>query len=206
MTPTTDSAGALEIAAALAFHLPGARLELASPGGRRCSIGPITDPRCTLHPAEFRELVLAAGDHQTLGNLLGFAVGDQPSVTLVPASVEVSHVGAGLYRVSSPEVTSYAFTTPLSAELVDDLLSNLHEEAASRCCSHASGAPYDGAVSMCVSLVRDEALGVTLVVVSAADTSEPVRCEAAARAAVAACLVAEMEGLSSSSCLNETPT
>lgn len=205
MTTTTGSAGALEIAAALVFHLPGARLELSSPGGRRCSIGPITDPRCTLHPAEFRELVLAAGDDQTLGTLLGFAAVDPPGITLAPASVEVSHVGAGLYRVASPEATSYAFTTPLPADRIDDLLSNLHDEAAHRCCSHVP-APYDGAVSMCVSLVRDEALGVTLVVISPADASEPTRCEAAAKAAVSACLVAEMEGLNSSSCLDETPT
>ena len=54
MPSTVPMAGTLQIAAALVFHLPGARLELTSPSGHRCSIGPMTDPRCTLHPAEFR--------------------------------------------------------------------------------------------------------------------------------------------------------
>ena len=48
---------------------------------------------------------------------------------------------------------------------------------------------------MCVSLVRDDGLGVTLVVMSPFDVAKTAFVEAAARAAASACLVAEMEQL-----------
>ena len=193
MTSSAPMAGALQIAAALVFHLPGARLELTSSNGHRCSIGPMTDPRCTLHPAEFRELVLAAGNCELLGTLLGFALVDEPTLTLTSSGVDMNHLGAGLYRVVGCEFTSYAFTTPLPAGQVDNLLSSL-DSGLSGCSADASGNRDDG-VTMCVSLVRDDGLGVTLVVMSPFDVAETIRVEAVARAAASACLVAEMEQL-----------
>ena len=217
MTSSAPTAGALQIAAALVFHLPGARLELTGANGHRCSIGPMTDPRCTLHPAEFRELVLAAGNCELLGTLLGFALVDEPTMTLTSSGVDMNHLGAGLYRVVGCEFTSYAFTTPLPADQVDNLLSSLdsgldgcsadasgdcddgrgHPSYAAhqrRCSADPSGDCDDG-VTMCVSLVRDDGLGVTLVVMSPFDVARIAFVEAAARAAASACLVAEMEQL-----------
>ena len=193
MTSPAPTAGALQIAAALVFHLPGARLELTSSNGHRCSIGPMTDPRCTLHPAEFRELVLAAGNCELLGTLLGFALMDEPTLTLTSSSVDMNHLGAGLYRVVGCEFTSYAFTTPLSAGQVDHLLSSLESTLGE--CSADGAAPHDDAATVCVSLVRDDGLGVTLVVMSPFDPAKTAFVEAAARAAASACLVAEMEML-----------
>ena len=194
MTSSVPTAGTLQIAAALVFHLPGARLELTSPSGHRCSIGPMTDPRCTLHPAEFRELVLAAGNRQMLGTLLGFALMDEPELTLTSSGMDMDHLGGGLYRVTGCETTSYAFTTSLAASQVDALLASLNSAPVAE---RGADAPEsdDGGISLCVSLVRDDGLGVTLVVISPFATEDLPRCEAVAKAAVSACLVAEMEQL-----------
>ena len=220
MPSPVPMAGSLQIAAALVFHLPGARLELSSPSGHRCSIGPMTDPRCTLHPAEFRELVVAAGDFQLLGTLLGFALVDEPTLTLTSSGIDMGHLGGGLYRVVGSETTSYAFTTSLPASQVDDLLTSLNTTPATGCAADTPGTPHEdrvalGAadtpgtphedgVALCVSLVRDDGLGVTLVVISPFDVRDLARCEAVARASVSACLVAEMEQLTR--CLDETPS
>ena len=195
MTSTLPSAGTIQIAAALVFHLPGARLELTSPSGRRCSIGPMTDPRCTLHPAEFRELVLATGDGPMLATLLGFTLMDEPTLTLTSSGIDMDHLGAGLYRVVGCETTSYAFTTSLLASHVDGLMASLNAGPATAWADDPSEDPRDGGVALCVSLVRDDGLGVTLVVISPFDNRDLPRCEAVARASVSACLIAEMEQL-----------
>ncbi len=202
MPSPVPMAGTLQIAAALVFHLPGARLELSSPSGHRCSIGPMTDPRCTLHPAEFRELVVAAGDFRMLGTLLGFALMDEPTLTLTSSGIDMGHMGGGLYRVVGCETTSYAFTTSLPASQVDDLLASLSTDPAALVGANAAGAAHDDGVALCVSLVRDDGLGVTLVVISPFDIMHLARCEAVARASVSACLVAEMEQMAR--CLDET--
>ncbi len=204
MPSTVPMAGSLQIAAALVFHLPGARLELSSPSGHRCSIGPMTDPRCTLHPAEFRELVVAAGDFQLLGTLLGFALVDEPTLTLTSSGIDMGHLGGGLYRVVGSETTSFAFTTSLPASRVDDLLTSLNTAPATGCAADTPATPHEDGVALCVSLVRDDGLGVTLVVISPFDVRDLARCEAVARASVSACLVAEMEQLTR--CLDETPS
>ena len=204
MTSSVPMAGTLQIAAALVFHLPGARLELTSPSGHRCSVGPMTDPRCTLHPAEFRELVLAAGNGQMLGTLLGFALMDEPEMTLTSSGMDMEHLGGGLYRVAGCETTSYAFTTSLIASRVDNLLASMNSAPVTERCSDAPRPPDDGGVALCVSLVRDDGLGVTLVVISPFDTNDLPRCEAVAKASVSACLVAEMEELTRS--LDESPS
>ena len=213
MPSPVPMAGSLQIAAALVFHLPGARLELSSPSGHRCSIGPMTDPRCTLHPAEFRELVVAAGDFQLLGTLLGFALVDEPTLTLTSSGIDMGHLGGGLYRVVGSETTSYAFTTSLPASQVDDLLTSLNTTPATGCAADTPatgsaadtpGTSHENGIALCVSLVRDDGLGVTLVVISPFDIKDLARCEAVARASVSACLVAEMEQLTR--CLDETPS
>lgn len=204
MPSTVPLAGTLQIAAALVFHLPGARLELTSPSGHRCSIGPMTDPRCTLHPAEFRELVLAAGNGPTLGTMLGFALIDEPTMTITSSGIDMDHLGGGLYRVVGCETTSYAFTTSLPASGVDDVLSSLNTAPAPECVGDASDVCCDDGVALCASLVRDDGLGVTLVVISPLEMRDLARCEAVARASVSACLVAEMEQLTRS--LDETPS
>ena len=201
MPSTVPMAGTLQIAAALVFHLPGARLELSSPSGHRCSIGPMTDPRCTLHPAEFRELVVATGDFQLLGTMLGFALVDEPTLTLTSSGIDMGHLGGGLYRVVGCETTSFAFTTSLPASRVDDLLASLNTAPAPGCAADTPETPDENGVALCVSLVRDDGLGVTLVVISPFATKDLDRCEAVARASVSACLVAEMEQLTR--CLDE---
>ena len=194
--PSTDSvAGTLQIAAALVFHLPGARLELTSSSGHQCSIGPMTDPRCRLHPAEFRQLVLAAENGPTLGSMLGFASTDELTLTLTSSGVDMSHLGGGLYRVAGCETTSYAFTTSLPACQVDSVLASLTTALASECVSNDLDAPHEDSVALCANLVRDDGLGVTLVAISPLEIEDLPRCEAVARASVSACLVAEMEQL-----------
>ena len=116
----------------------------------------------------------------------------------------MDHLGAGLYRVVGCETTSYAFTTSLLASQVDDLLASLNTASAAGCVVDASGDPHEGGMALCVSLVRDDGLGVTLVVISPFDIKDLPRCEAVAKATVSACLIAEMEQLTH--CLDETPS
>ena len=193
MTSTAPMAGALQIAAALVFHLPGARLELTGPSGRHCSVGPMTDPRCTLHPAEFRELVLAAGNFQLLGTMLGVALTEEPTLTLTSCGDDVDHLGGGLYRVTGREAESYAFTTPLPASHVDTLLSSLNSTAIEGCADAAGS--HESGLTVWVNLVQDDGLGVTLVAMSSTGVDNAVCVEAVAAAAAAKCLVAEMEQL-----------
>lgn len=195
MTSTAPTAGALQIAAALVFHLPGARLELSSSNGLHCTIGPMTDPRCTLHPAEFRELVLAAGNYRLLGTMLGIALTNEPTLTLTSSGDDMDHLGGGLYRVTGREATSYAFTTSLSAHHVDTLLSSLNSTP-TECC--AGSDDHGGDLTVCVNLVQDDGLGVTLVAMSSPSGVKTVCVEAVAAAAAAKCLVAEMERLTAS--------
>ena len=195
MPSSVPMAGTLQIAAALVFHLPGARLELISPSGDRCSIGPMTDPRCTLHPAEFRQLVLAAGNGPTLGTMLGFTLTDEPTLTLTSSGVGMDHLGAGLYRVAGCETTSYAFTTSLPASQVDHVLASLNGVPAPERATAGPDAPHEEGMALCASLVRDDGLGVTLVAISPLKIEDLPRCEAVARASASACLVAEMEQL-----------
>lgn len=195
MTSPAPTAGDLQIAAALVFHLPGARLELSSTNGLHCTIGPMTDPRCTLHPAEFRELVLAAGNYRLLGTMLGIALTNEPTLTLTSSGDDVEHLGGGLYRVTGREATSFAFTTPLSAHHVDTLLSSL-DSTPKECCAGADD--HDGDLTVCVNLVQDDGLGVTLVAMSSPYGIKAACVEAVAAAAAAKCLVAEMERLTAS--------
>ena len=203
MPSPVPMAGTLQIAAALVFHLPGARLDLTSPSGHRCSIGPMTDPRCTLHPAEFRQLVLAAGNSRMLGTMLGFVLTDEPTLTLTSSGVDMDHLGGGLYRIAGCETTSYAFTTSLPAGRVDDVLASLNSAPDPGRVTSAPDAPQDDGVALCASLVRDDGLGVTLVAISPLEMKDLPRCEAVARASVSACLVAEMEQLTRG--LDDTP-
>lgn len=195
MTSPAPTAGALQIAAALVFHLPGARLELSTSNGLHCTIGPMTDPRCTLHPAEFRELVLAAGNYRLLGTMLGIALTNEPTLTLTSSGDDVEHLGGGLYRVTGRETTSYAFTTSLPAQRVDTLLASLNS-GPTECCSDTDD--HDGGLTVCVNLVQDDGLGVTLVAMSSPSAVKTVCVEAVAAAAAAKCLVAEMERLTAS--------
>ena len=163
MTSPAPTAGALQIAAALVFHLPGARLELSTSNhaGRRPRRRTDSDP-----PAP------------------------------PPCGDNVDHLGGGLYRVAGCETTSYAFTTPLPARRVDTLVSDL-ESTAIGCCADAAG-DHDGGLTVCVNLVQDDGLGVTLVAMSSPGASNPDCVEAVAAAAAAKCLVAEMEQLTTS--------
>jgi len=213
MQTSSFAADTLQMAAALVFHLPGARLELNSDSGHAWSIGPMTDPRCAMHPAEFRQLVLAAPDARMLTRMLGFQGGDPPTLTLTSSGVQTCHLGAGLYQVVGCETTSFAFTTPLTTDQVDTLLAKLNTAPAPPCCDVSAFEPNDKqqnesqdakqfdwsdeAAALCANLVRDDGLGVTLVVISPLETQDLQRCEEIARAAVSACLVAEVEMLTS---------
>ena len=201
MTSPAPVAGALQIAAALVFHLPGARLELTGRNGFRLFVGPMTDPRCTLHPAEFRELVVATGNYRLLGTMLGVSLSSEPTMTLVSSVAKTDHLGGGLYRIVGDEVTAYAFATSLPAEEVDSILSGLHASSPREGRTDASAPCRDSAEPIGVSLVRDEGLHVTFVAMSSDDAAGSGCVEAVAEAAVSACLVTEMELLSS--CVKE---
>ena len=140
MTFSARLSGTLEVAAALAFHLPGTRLDLSSPNGAQCSVGPLTDPRCSLHPAEFRELVMVAGAGGLLGSMLGYELEDNPQISLAAAE-GVEHLGGGLYQVTGRDSVSFAFATTLQASHVDAVLSDgyLSELNAGRDREPASG-------------------------------------------------------------------
>ena len=190
--------GPLEVAAALAFHLPGTRLDLSSPNGAQCSVGPLTDPRCSLHPAEFRELVMVAGTGGLLGSMLGYELEDNPQISLAAAE-GVEHLGGGLYQVTGRDSVSFAFATTLQASHVDAVLSNacLSEVNAGRDGQAAPGREDDATIA--VSLIQDDGLGVTLVVICAPDMAETAVGACVAQQAVTACLVAEMEQLAAGS-------
>ena len=190
--------GTLEVAAALAFHLPGTRLDLSSPNGAHCSVGPLTDPRCSLHPAEFRELVMVTGAGGLLGSMLGYELEDNPQISLAAAE-GVEHLGGGLYQVTGRDSVSFAFATTLQASHVDAVLSNayLSDLNVGRDSEAAPGREDDATIA--VSLIQDDGLGVTLVVICAPDMAEPAVGARLAQQAVTACLVAEMEQLAAGS-------
>ncbi len=194
MTFADPLSGTLEVAAALAFHLPGTRLDLRDTDGACCSVGPLTDPRCQMHPAEFRELVVAAGAGGLLGSMLGCSLDSRTQLSLA-APEGVEHVGGGLYRVAGRESVSFAFVTTLEASRVDAMISSRH--GATRIDSgDDDGACEDSEqTAIALSLVQDDGLGVTLVVVCAHDMSETHISAGVAQSAMAACLVAELEEL-----------
>lgn len=190
---SSSSDGMMQVAAALAFHLPGARLDMSSADGARCSIGPLTDPRCSLHPAEFREMVVSKGGaFDPFTPQRKSSLGAHPTLSLTSVMSGVRHVGSGLYRIAGLELTSYAFVTLLPASRVDVVLSTMQAEVP---VEYDNGQPVEvpvGEETIAVNLVQDEGLGVTLVVMCSTDTSDTVA-EQIARSAVSACLVSEME-------------
>lgn len=203
----SSEAGKLHMAAALAFHIPGARLDLSGADGTECSVGPLTDPRCVLHPAEFRELVVTTGGvMDSLSMSQGAFSWAAPDIQLTMVMKGVHHVGGGLYRITGDEATSYAFVTPLPADVVDATLSGMRAEhyleyesrqSASSCLPVGGSADDDGADEdigdvIAVNLIHDEGLGVTMVVMCSGDMKGAI-CEEVARKAASACLVAEME-------------
>lgn len=203
MTVSDSLAGALQLAAALAFHLPGARLDLSGAGGTQCVVGPLTSPRSTLHPAEFREMIVAGRGSDLLESFLGGAVTKSPMLSLDSSIAGVQNLGGGLYRVASDDGISYAFATPLQAGQVDAVLSGLHSEILTD--NHPSRASSQVVEdeTIGVSLVQDDGLGVTLVVLSSSDSRESLLGKRLAQEAVSACLVAEMEHFGNSSFLRE---
>ena len=195
MTFSSPVSGTLEVAAALAFHLPGARLDLSSPDGARCSVGPLTDPRCQIHPAEFRELVAGTSIAGSPQSMLGCALDSGTRLSLAAAH-GVEHLGGGLYRVASRECVSFTFATTLEASCVETVLSGSSPTQIIE--SLRDGAPpFEGQdpPSVAINLIQDNGLGVTLVVVCASEISESDFSAAVAHRAMSACLVAEMEQL-----------
>lgn len=194
--------GKMQMAAALAFHLPGARLDLRGVGGARCSIGPLTDPRCMLHPAEFREMLVSNKDiGDSMKSRQGDLLGTAPTLTLSSVVSGVRHVGSGLYRVAGIELTSYAFVTLLSARSVDAVFTNMDTPTPPEAdnCPDADDSQTMGLAerdeTISVNLTQDKGLGVTLVVMCSPNRSVASEntAERIARKAVAACLVGEME-------------
>ena len=183
----------MQVAAALAFHLPGARLDLSGHDGAFCSVGPLTDPRCMLHPAEFREMVVSnAGMLDSISSPHGGSLGASPTLSLTSIISNVRHVGSGLYRIAGSDLTSYAFATLLPAQIVDSVLSRMQTRLPDE---HDRGRPSDplaGDELIAVNLIHDEGLRVTLVVMCSNDVSDKVTLQIA-RSAVAACLVTEVE-------------
>lgn len=192
MKSSARLSGTLKVAAALAFHLPGTRLDLSSPNGARCSVGPLTDPRCSLHPAEFRELVMAGGAGGLLGSMLGDELEDNPEIFLAAAE-GVEHLGGGLYRVTGRDSLSFAFATTLPACEVDSVLSNTYSSRYDLPHTGSASSRCEAETTIGVSLVQDDGLGVTLVVIGAPDMADPAVGARVAQHAVTACLVAEIE-------------
>ncbi|MDE0269482.1 MAG: hypothetical protein OXI96_10715 [Acidimicrobiaceae bacterium] len=210
------SSGQLQIAAALAFHLPGARLDLSNGEGLKCSIGPLTDPQCILHPAEFRDLIVTTGG--TMKSLMSLSKGylpdnsnndndsnskengqsSVPSISLTMAMPGVHHLGGGVYRIINDEATSYAFVTLLPADVVDAILSTMKTKypleyglnATSSSDSNSEPAHDDNVIA--VSLIYDEGLKVTTTIMSSSNKCDTI-CQEVANLASTACLVTEME-------------
>ena len=181
---------ALQIAAALAFHLPGARLEVQGNGGDPCLVGSLTDPRCMLHPAEFRDLVIAGSlTSSTALTMNGHELGKSPNLSLTSTMMGVTDLGSGLFRVCAEGATSYTFATVLSPKIVDRVLSNIETDVTAP--PECSTSTLSGDEQISVSLIQDDALGVTTVVMCC-DTTDWMG-ERLAHAAVTACVVAEME-------------
>ncbi len=193
MSSSSSTTGTLQVAAALAFHLPGARLELSDGNGARCSVGPLTDPRSMLHPAEFRDLLVTNGGAiDTLSVLPGRSFTATPQMSLTLAMPGIRDVGNGLYRVRGDDLTSYAFATALPTCTVDKVLSEMQTELVIDYGSDTAAPHARGDEVIAVTLIQDEGLGVTMVVMCSSDADDAVG-EYIARAAVSACLVAEME-------------
>ena len=193
MTTLNHKDGSLQMAAALAFHLPGTRLEVSGDNGVQCLVGPLTDPRCMLHPAEFRDLIVTNTNE---GNRLfeqgGASFGASPTLSLTTSMDGVRHLGSGLYEISAEGVTSYAFATLLPAARVDDVISDMQTEIPLDYDLDLPQAALTGNEQIAVSLIYDEGLGVTLVVMCCINTDKDLG-EHIAHTAVSACVVAEME-------------
>ena len=199
MTTTPPIAGILQMAAALAFHLPGARLDLSSVNGVTCSVGPLTDPRCILHPAEFRDLVVTTGGviDSTVTAVPATLFSSEPSLSLTITMPGVQHIGGGLYRIVCDQVTSYAFVTPLLPAVVDAVMTDMQAELPveyqyGKSLFNGLGSSRHDDDLIAVNLIQDEGLGVTMVMMHGVGTSDEVD-EEIAHSAVAACLVAELE-------------
>lgn len=198
MSASFTAGHTLQMAAALAFHLPGTRLELSGADGSQCVVGSLTDPQCALHPAEFRDLVVHTGGAlDTASSYLGSHLACMTQMSLNTVMVGVQHLGIGLYRVMNKSHTSYTFATPLTANKVDAVLLNMQTHVpieysfSSPISPHKNNTSESEAV-IAVSLIQDDGLGVTLVVMSSAKMLKGVS-EDIAYEAVSACLVAEIE-------------
>ena len=189
------------MAAALVFHLPGARLDLENVEGDKCSIGPLTDPRCVLHPAEFRELVVTTGGLlESVMKLPGGVKGAFPKISLTIVMPGVNHMGGDVYRIKNDETISYIFVTTLPADVVDATLSGMKSRYP------LEYGPWESASSdrpiintsnsnekvVPLSLISDEGLKVTMVVMNSDDNRDAI-CQEIVHKAASACVVAEME-------------
>lgn len=192
-TSSTSRQGNLKVAAALVFHLPGSRLELYGHNGTRCTVGPLTDPRCVLHPAEFRDLIVSCdGMLESFKTPQGDTLGPAPRMTLTTSMPGVSHVGNGLYRIEGNEATSYCFATLLPARVVDSVLSGLESEIPVDYDSNKPESESNLDEVIAVNLIQDEGLAVTTVVMGSDDISDAVTAQIAL-SADSACLVAEIQ-------------
>ena len=94
------------------------------------------------------------------------------------------------------ECVSFTFATTLEASCVEAVLSSSYpSEIIEYLRDGVPPSEGQDAPSVAISLIQDNGLGVTLVVVCAAEISESDFSAAVAQRAMSACLVAEMEQL-----------
>lgn len=185
---TNECFAELRLAAALAYHLPAATLEMTTEHGEHRLIADVSDPLADLHPGELRDLVghaLEVGHTHDLLTALDLPDPARLSVRLLTAPPMLTDCGAGLYSVA----TASGRGTLLFATLLDPNAADSAIGGAGTAPTVDSPVPPLGAV-----LSYDEVLAVTVVGFgwhrhTATAEREPVA--EFARSALAACAVAE---------------
>lgn len=141
----------LRLAAAIAYHLPGASVTLRTETAIRI-VAPLGLSESDLHPAEFRELVIASGVTHDLRDLTnGLDLDDLAmlSIEIVSGSSHLRDIGGGIYEVSR-----------INGDVAHVFASTLHPDEVAEAMLSAQTARESGPIS--AHLFYDDDLEVTL--------------------------------------------
>jgi len=145
------------IAAALAYHLPGAGLLVHDGEDLELHVAPTTSLDANMHPGELRD-ILGLDDPTTALANVNAGFGLNPHVTLFPEVLPVSPVlldcGLGLYRIGSSAMGgAFAFATRLDSNAANAAI-------------HEHGTFADGGLELIAraGLGYDELLHVTMAI------------------------------------------
>ena len=178
------------LAAAIAYHLPGAGILVHNDAGRDLLIAPTTVLQASMHPGELRDILGLGDAGKALGNLRA-ALNLDDDALLEPEVITLSPVladcGLGLYRIGGPSLGgAFTFATHLDGTATSIAIRD-----------HA--AITEGTLDAIVraGLGYDELLGVTMAVFEwDPGTSEALltNAEYGIRAAQSACAVEALCG------------